>query len=301
MNEKKYLDNLSVSLKNKNVIVTGANSGIGLETCFHLAYLNASIIMACRNKEKAEAAKKKILEKYPSCSIQIIHYDQSSFASISSFVREINDIKIDGLVLNAGVYFPRHDYKTEDGYELTFGTNYVGVYYLLKKLKDKLEENKTRVVMVTSLTSYLSSSKRKIISYKKLTRNKSYGFSKLCLSRLFVHLSSTSVNASYRLVHPGITATNILSSEKTGFPSWFSKIGHSFLYLFVHKASKAALCSILGLVDQDEYKKYIAPRGPFAISGFPKKKRIPKKYFYPNVEKESELILKECKNESFSG
>ncbi|MGN1294888.1 MAG: SDR family NAD(P)-dependent oxidoreductase [Bacilli bacterium] len=300
MKVEKWLKKNYIDLSKKTVVVTGANSGIGLETCFHLASFNASIIMACRNEGKAKEAKNKILAQYPSVNIEIIKYDQSSFASITSFVEKIKDIKIDGLILNAGVYFPKADYKTEDGYELTFGTNYLGVYYLLKQLKEKLENDSTRVVMVTSLTAFLSSSKRKITSYKKLSRNKAYGFSKLCLSRLFVALSASSINATYRLVHPGITATNILNSEKTGFPSWFSKLGHSFLYLFVHKASKAALCSLLGLIDQEEYKKYISPRGPFAISGFPKKKRIPKKYFYPDVEKETSLIIKEREHESVS-
>ena len=300
MNVEKWLKRNYIDLSNKTIVVTGANSGIGLETCFHLAYLNASVIMACRNEQKALDAKNKILSKYPSANIEIRKYDQSSFASISSFIEKIKDIKIDGLILNAGVYFPKADYKTEDGYELTFGTNYLGVYYLLNHMKEKMEKDATRVVMVTSLTAYLSASKRKISSYKKLSRNKAYGFSKLCLSRLFVSLSSSSVNATYRLVHPGITATNILNSDKTGFPSWFSKLGHSFLYLFVHKPSKASLCSVLGLIDQDEYKKYIAPRGPFAISGFPKKKRIPKKYFYKDVEKETSSLIKERKNESVS-
>ena len=90
MNVEKWLKRNYIDLSNKTIVVTGANSGIGLETCFHLAYLNASLIMACRNEQKALDAKNKILSKYPSANIEIRKYDQSSFASILLFIEKSN-------------------------------------------------------------------------------------------------------------------------------------------------------------------------------------------------------------------
>ena len=80
----KFLEKLS-SLEDKVYIVTGANSGLGYETSLNLAYKKAKVIMACRNINKAERAKEKILEKVPGAEIDIVKYDQSSFESIDKF------------------------------------------------------------------------------------------------------------------------------------------------------------------------------------------------------------------------
>ena len=287
----KFLDKLS-SLENKVIIVTGANSGIGLQTCFHLAYKKAHIVMACRNIEKAIKAKESILKEYPEASIDLLKYDQSSFESIDAFASEVKGkySRIDGLICNAGVYYPKKDLKTKDGFELTIGTNYFGVYKLINSLKELLNSSFSRVVIVTSLTGFLSV-KKPLKEGLKMKKNKVYGFSKYCLSRLCYELDSENTNITFNLTHPGISQTNIISSDQTGLPSWFSKIGHGFLYLFVHHADKASLTNIVGLVNESKEKKYITPRGLFNISGYPKKRGYPK-YAKKKIVQETEEILK---------
>jgi NAD(P)-dependent dehydrogenase (short-subunit alcohol dehydrogenase family) len=293
MKYTKWLDKNIPSLDGKLYIVTGANSGIGFHTTLSLVYKGASVVMACRNLIKAQKAKEKILEEFPHANLFIEEYDQASFHSIDSFCENIklNHPKIDGIVCNAGVYFPKADYKTKDGYELTIGTNYLGTYRLIDNLKDYLEEINARVVLVSSLVSLFS----KKISIKEaftLKRNALYNYSKCCVARFGYELMLDKSNISYRIVHPGICSTNIISSDQTGFPTWFGVLGHRILTLFTHSASKASLISIKGLVDDNENKPYITPRGLFAISGYPVNKKLPKFMDRP-IRAETKELLKE--------
>ena len=260
-----WLDKNIPSLEGKTYIVTGANSGIGYYTMLNLAYRKARIIMACRNKEKALKAKESVLREIDDATIEIMEYDQASFTSIDEFSSLVKNIKIDGIVFNAGVYYPKKDYKTKDGYELTIGTNYLGLYRLNMNLKDYFKENDTRLVFVSSLVSRNA----KKVSLKDaclLKRNSLYAYSKCAVARLGYELSS---ELNINIVHPGVASTNIISSEQTGFPNWFGVIGHRILTLFTHSARKGSLPSCLALTTK-ENRKYIVPRGLFHISGYPK-------------------------------
>lgn len=288
---KKWLDKNIPSLEGKIYIVTGSNAGIGKETIEGLLYKKASVIMACRNVTKARIVKDELLEKYPSSNVHIEEFNQASIESIKLFSLKIknNYSHIDGIVLNAGVYFPKKDYKTKDGYELTIGTNYIGNYILINELKSYLNECKAHVVLVSSLVSKHA----KHISLKEaflLKRNPLYNYSKWCVGRLYSDLVKEKNEIIYSLVHPGICSTNIISSEQTGFPNWFSILGHKILTLFTHSASKACLVNILGLVNEDSTHPYIVPKGLFNISGYPVKKKVPAFMDYPIIEETKKLL-----------
>ena len=108
MKFKKYVDKLNIDLTDKTYIVTGANSGLGLETTKYLLYLNANVIMACRNKTKALNAESEIRTTISTGKIIIEEYDQSDIESIKNFAQKvIQSYKIDGVVFNAGIYFPK--------------------------------------------------------------------------------------------------------------------------------------------------------------------------------------------------
>lgn len=273
-----YLDQFP-SLEGKVAIVTGANSGLGYKTTISLAYKKAHVIMACRNIKKAEDAKNKILKEIPAAQLTIIQYDQSSFESIIKFCSEINDNfdKIDYLICNAGVYFQKKKVTTNDGFEMTFGTNYIGTFYLLNQFLSFLEYLNCKVIVVTSLTGFLTRRNIDVLDNEKYTRNTIYGFSKQCLTRLACELNFNQKINIY-LTHPGICKTNIISSEGSGLPNWFSKLGRGFLDIFVHSASKASLTNIFTIFYEGN-KKYVCPRGIFHISGYPKE------YYYPQYAK----------------
>ena len=138
---KKWLKKYApVSLEGKTVLITGANSGIGFKEAELMVYLGARVIMACRNSQKAQAAREALLQEYPNADIDTMQLDMASFASIDRFTETLLQDKtdIDYFVNNAGV-FHQPNQKTADGVELVLGTNYIGVYYLTEKLLPYLQ------------------------------------------------------------------------------------------------------------------------------------------------------------------
>ena len=128
-------ENCNISLNGKTVLVTGANSGVGFKTAEISAYLGADVILACRNKERAEEARLNLISDYPESSISVIQLDLASLSSIEAFSEELvrNQVHIDVFVNNAGA-FRQPGKKTADGFDLVIGTNYIGTYYLSERL-----------------------------------------------------------------------------------------------------------------------------------------------------------------------
>lgn len=279
MKYQKYIDKLNINLTGKTYIVTGANSGIGFELSKYLMYLNATVIFACRSETRALAAIDKIKEEVNSGKAIFIKYDQASLENIKKFAEEITkNYIIDGLICNAGIYFPKQGSKTADNIEMTVGTNYFGEFYLIRQLYNHLlKANNPRLVIVTSLTAFTA----KYVEFEqidKLSRNRLYGYSKLLSAKLAYELSQNEDSLRVMLTHPGVCSTNILFNKDTGLSNAFAKAGRRFLNIFTHSAKKAALTTLLGVVSVNVQKPYIKPRGIFAISGYPKRTKLPKKY-----------------------
>lgn len=290
----KYVDSLHVSLKGKTYIVTGANSGLGFDLSVYLTYLGATVIMACRNKDKAMNAIIKIKQINPEAKLIFEEYDQASFSSIETFASNVTKYQVNGIIYNAGIYFPKNNAKTVDGLELTVGTNYFGQFYLNQLLKDKLIDKK--IVIVSSLVAYYARDIN-INEFENLSRNKLYAYSKLLLNREAYELSSLK-KYNVTLVHPGVCATNILFNKDTGLSSKFAKLGRKFLNLFTHSSKKASLCLLCGVIYNFDELKLIKPRGLFAISGYPKISNISKKYRSKNLINETISYIKERINKN---
>ncbi len=273
MKHARYLKKLP-SLKGKVCAVTGANSGIGFYTAMHFAYLGAKVILACRNRKRAEEAVDKILLEVPNAKLEIMAYDQSDFASIDAFAAHFKSgRKLDILVCNAGVYYQKRNLTTKEGFELTMGTNYFGTYRLLSDMRAYLKRQGTRVVVVTSLVAILARKGIKLSDELAIDRHQSYRFSKKCLSRLMVELSG---ELNITLSHPGTAATNIITSQDTGMPHWIQVAGHRLLTLFTHSAKKASFTSVVAATCPLDKKRFVKPRGILAISGYPKRCRLPR-------------------------
>ncbi|XP_059060327.1 retinol dehydrogenase 14-like [Achroia grisella] len=142
-------------LRGKTFLITGASSGIGMETAKALVYRKARVILACRDMDKAKEIVADIRKKQPRGGELIpIHLDLSSLDSIEKFVEVIKAgfNKIDVLINNAGVYAPlKQDLKTKDGFEIHFGVNYLGHFHLTNLLLDHLRRaTPSRIVIVSS-------------------------------------------------------------------------------------------------------------------------------------------------------
>ena len=117
-------------------IVTGANAGLGFETTKALAAKDFKVIMACRDLEKAKEARQQILNWHGNAKLEILELDLASLESVRSFASKFktkND-QLDLLINNAGVMMPPYQ-KTEDGFELQLGVNYLGHFLLTDILR----------------------------------------------------------------------------------------------------------------------------------------------------------------------
>ncbi|KAM3966467.1 retinol dehydrogenase 14 [Aphomia sociella] len=142
-------------LRGKTFLITGANSGIGLETARALVARKARVIFACRDIVKAKAAIADIRKQQPKGGELIpMHLDLASLESIEKFVEVVKAgfYKIDVLINNAGVFVPlKQDLKTKDGFEIHFGVNHLGHFYLTNLLLDLLKRaTPSRIVIVSS-------------------------------------------------------------------------------------------------------------------------------------------------------
>ncbi len=200
----------------KMAIVTGANVGLGLETARALAAKGATVILACRNLEKANAAKVDIQKSTPNAKLEVIQLDLADLTSVrqfaSGFSSKFEHLHI--LVNNAGVMAPPLT-KTKDGFEVQFGANHLGHFALTGLLLEKLIQTPgARVVVVSSAVERGAN-----IDFENLNAEKSYvpfaayGQSKLS-NLLFCYelgrrFENAGTNAMSVAAHPGWTASNL--------------------------------------------------------------------------------------------
>ena len=136
----------------RTVIITGANSGIGLEAARYLAARGAHVVLACRDEGRAAAAAAAIAAGVPGAEAETLALDLSSLESVRSAAAEIRSRypRLDLLVNNAGVMMPPLG-RTTDGFELQFGTNHLGHFALTGLvLPSLLGVPGSRVVTVSS-------------------------------------------------------------------------------------------------------------------------------------------------------
>ncbi len=142
-----------MELTGKTAIITGANTGIGFETALDLYKKGAKVYVACRNEEKAQDAMVRMKAQSDGGELVYGHLDLASLKSVKEFADKIieTESSLDLLVNNAGVMIPPPS-KSEDGYELQFGVNFIGHFALTGHLFNLLESTKgARVVTLSSI------------------------------------------------------------------------------------------------------------------------------------------------------
>ena len=142
-----------MELTGKTAIVTGSNTGLGFETALDLYKKGAKVIVACRNSKKGQDAIERMKAVSDGGELVYGHLDLSSLSSVKEFAKKIRETesRLDLLINNAGVMIPPPS-KTEDGFELQFGVNFLGHFALTGHLFNLLESTKdSRVVTLSSL------------------------------------------------------------------------------------------------------------------------------------------------------
>ena len=136
-------------------IVTGASGAMGEAAVRALARDGRSVVMACRNLEKAEAVRSRILADLPGADISIGRLDLSSLDSVRAFADSLGQEQVSALFNNAGV-ISRGYSLTGDGLENTFAVNYFGPFLLTRLLLPLMDPEASIVNMVSLTCRYVS-------------------------------------------------------------------------------------------------------------------------------------------------
>ncbi|XP_060084644.1 retinol dehydrogenase 14-like [Ylistrum balloti] len=219
--------------KEKIVIVTGANTGIGYETAKWIAMMGATVILGCRSEEKAREAMAKInaefqAEKdlktpgvvdYQELSLEFIKLDCASLQSVMGFVKTFKESgrQLHVLVCNAGIGMSKQAY-TDDGYELMFQVNYLSQYllsaHLLPIMKTSGED--CRIVLVSSEVHRYSELKLDRIqgrqyNERNFRRTLFYGNSKAfqVMQMFSMNRRLQNSNVTVSSLHPGVVQTEV--------------------------------------------------------------------------------------------
>ena len=205
----------------KVCIVTGGNSGVGLMTAVGLAKSGAHVFIACRSTNKAARAVDYIRQTTGNSDVEFLPLDLSSLDSVRRFVQlfEERNLPLNILVNNAGIFNQRG--TTQEGFELIWGTNYLGHFLLTNLLLEKLKNSApSRIIIVSSDLALQPKSIKWDLVLQKTPLNfvELYAFSKLCLLLLTAELAIgfNNTRLTVNAVHPGFVQSNITIWHRLG-------------------------------------------------------------------------------------
>jgi len=201
-------------MRGKTVVVTGANSGIGKATATILAKMRATTVLACRDKERGEAAAAEIRAVSKNPEVHLLMLDLASQASVRQFVRDFESRyrRLDVLVNNAGVVLAKRE-MTPDGLVKMFAVNYLSQFLLTNLLLPRLVASApSRIVNVTSALHFNGHLDFKDIQAKNHYRSStSYAQAKLAMVLFTYELARRLrvTGVTVNCVHPGAVATGL--------------------------------------------------------------------------------------------
>jgi NAD(P)-dependent dehydrogenase (short-subunit alcohol dehydrogenase family) len=220
----------------KSAVITGATGGLGYETALALAKAGVEVILTGRDDRKGQSAIEKISRDVLGARISYERLDLSDLASIADFSKRMHSRpSLDLLVNNAGVMALPRRQTTADGFEMQFGTNYLGHFVLTARLMPLLRRaSEPRVVNVSSLAHRTA-----FIDFDDLQGArfyspwKAYGQSKLAMLMFALELQRRSDangwNLTSNAAHPGFARTNLFTSGPSGLVSLASSFAAPFL------------------------------------------------------------------------
>jgi NAD(P)-dependent dehydrogenase (short-subunit alcohol dehydrogenase family) len=202
----------------KLIVVTGANSGIGREAALRLGAAGAHVILAVRTPAKGEQAKAEILAEHPEADLEVRRVDLADLESVREFADALiaDGRPVDTLINNAGVMAPPARMTTADGFELQFGSNFLGPFALtLRVLPLVLAAPAPRIVTMSSGVADFGRIHFDDLQWERLRYRPmfSYAQSKLADLLFSLHLAGIARARGWNLIsdaaHPGFTRTNL--------------------------------------------------------------------------------------------
>ena len=254
----------------KVTIITGANSGVGLQATIALCRKYAVVTMAVRDLKKGEQAMATVKAAVPGANVQLAMLDLADLESVKSFAQQFAKThdRLDVLMNNAGVMYPAKRSETKQGFELQIGTNHLGHFALTGQLMDLIKRTPhARIVSQASLAHITGDiSLDDINRTKGYNRIQAYAQSKLA-NLLFTYeldrrLKAHFIDAIATVAHPGVSKTNLMRTS--GF------MIELFTPLMAQSAEMGALPILRAATDPGlKGGEYIGPDGFMGIKGYP--------------------------------
>ena len=197
-------------------VVTGANVGLGFETALALASKDCTVVLACRNLEKAHTARTQILARHPAAVVECQALDLGSLASVRAFAGDFakSHTRLDLLINNAGIMMPPYA-LSEDGFESQLAANHLGHFALTGLLLALIVQTAgSRIVSLSSLAHKWSGIRLDDLHFKNgYDKRAAYGQSKLACLMFAYELQRRLARAGHATLsvaaHPGVSATNL--------------------------------------------------------------------------------------------
>jgi NAD(P)-dependent dehydrogenase (short-subunit alcohol dehydrogenase family) len=268
----------------RTAVITGANSGIGFEAARVLAGRGATVVLACRDPGQAGRAAARInagLEAGPGGAqadrVQTVRLNLASLTSVREAAEELGSRfpRLDLLINNAGVMMPPYG-RTEDGFELQFGTNHLGHFALTGLvLGSLLKSDGSRVVTVSSNGHKVGRiNLGDLQSERGYRKMRAYAQSKLSnlmfTFELQRRLAAAGAGATALAAHPGTARTQLLRHWRG--PSRAvanARLGPATSW-YTQDAGMGALPMLRAATDHAARGgQYFGPDGVFEFTGYP--------------------------------
>ncbi len=270
------------SQKGRTVLIT-ATSGIGLQTAIALVGAGAEVILASRNEDRGAKAVAAVRAAAPSASVSFELVDLADLDSIYALGARLREgrTSLDVLINNAGIMAPPKRSETADGFELQFGTNYLGPFALTRELIPLLRRgHDPRVVTVSSfgandgqinfgdLQSRQGYKAMQVYAQSKLA-DLMFGF------ELQRRSDANGWGISSIAVHPGLSRTELIP-KSAGASSMVARISKVGLRLVGQSAAQGALTSLFAATSPDARGgHYYGPDGFREFKGMPVEAKVP--------------------------
>ena len=264
-------------LNGKTAVITGATGGLGYETALALAGAGAAVVLTGRNEAKGLHALQAIRSQFPNARIVYENLDLANLASVADFSKRFaaTHASLDLLVNNAGVMALPQRQVTSDGFEMQFGTNYLGHYALTAHLLPQLRRgNQPRVVNLSSLTHRWGAIHfDDLQGTRSYSPQKAYSQSKLAMLMFALELQRRSDAAGWGLMsnaaHPGYARTDLIANGP-GASGLLWQLNKALRPFVSQSAAEGALPTLFAATSPEaKAAGYYGPNGFYELKGPP--------------------------------
>lgn len=266
----------------RTAVITGATGGLGYETALALAGAGAAVVLTGRNDAKGQDAIAKIRGQFPDANISYQTLDLASLASVADFAARFAaaHASLDLLINNAGVMALPKRQTTEDGFEMQFGTNYLGHYALTAHLLPLLRRgNQPRVVNLSSLAHRSGAINfADLHGAQSYSPWKAYSQSKLAMLMFAIELQRRSDDGGWGLIsnaaHPGYARTDLMANGP-GAKGVLWQINKAVRPYVSQSATEGALPTLFAATSPAaKAAGYYGPNGFYELKGPPSPAKI---------------------------